>query len=188
MEKRRRGLSENLQHGVVVGLELRDFVEEREAGGLSACGRGVEIGVGGAEHVENAGRIAIELARKLEREGREEREELADVFLFVEARLGERERRDGAEGGVEGVREGRSEHVGEKGHGFEERRGRGVQLEVREENVHLGRKGETWKRWVGCGERRGRSRIRGRRNRGRRRRREATAALRRRERTDGSPR
>ena len=188
MEKRRRGLSENLQHSVVVGLELRDFVEEREAGGLSACGRGVEIGVGGAEYVENAGRIAIELARKLEREGREEREELADVFLFVEARLGERERRDGAEGGVEGVREGRSEHVGEKGHGFEERRGRGVQLEVREENVHLGRKGETWKRWVGCGERRGRSRTRGRRNRGRRRRREARAALRRRERTDDSRR
>ena len=88
MEKRRRGLRENSQHGVVVGLELRDFVEEREAGGLSARGGGAKIGVGGLENVENAGRIAVELARELEREGREEREELADVFLFVEARLG----------------------------------------------------------------------------------------------------
>lgn len=139
MEKRRRGLREDLQHGVVVGLELRDFVEQREAGGLSARGRRVKISVGGPKHVKNAGRIAIELARELEREGGEEREELADVLLLVETRLGERERRDGAEGGVERIGEGGREHVGEKGHCFEQRRGGGVELEVREQNVHLQR-------------------------------------------------
>ena len=139
VEKRRRGLREDLQHGVVVGLELRDFVEQREAGGLSARGRRVKISVGGPKHVENAGRITIELTRELEREGGEEREELADVLLLVETRLGERERRDGAEGGVERIGEGGREHVGEKGHRFEQRRGGGVELEVREQNVHLQR-------------------------------------------------
>ena len=97
----------------------------------------MEIGVGGLEDVEDAGRILVELMGVLEREGGEEREELADVFFFVEVGLAERERSNGAEGGVEGVGEGTGEHVGEKGHGFEERRGGGVELEVGEENAFI---------------------------------------------------
>lgn len=150
----------------------------------------MEIGVGGLEDVEDAGRILVELMGELEREGGEEREELADVFFFVEVGLAERERSDGAEGGVEGVGEGTSEHVGEKGHGFEERRGGGVELEVGEENVHLMEieRRKRRERWSGCEERRDRSRSRGRRSKGSWRRREEWAVLRRMGRFDGSRR